>query len=715
MAGVAPLSTIKVFALGGLDKKSNDLTRSPEKASDMLNMEYDVQSSLKKRNGFELFKNISCNDFVYYSYRDEFLLFTNGSANVVVLKKDGTTRTLPLPSGISSLSNISISYTENQNNLYFTNTDEISYVMKYDGSNIYRAGLPAPRLANDAVPTYTGTGAGYCRMWYSYKDINANITFSPHYQISNLPLTVTTNTLKTDLTCGENGFFGGYLLYSGLAGIGSTTITSASNTLTNVSTNYSAGDLVLIDTENKTLSISPSTKQYLILKVLSYNSGTSTLTFDPTSFTQDDGITYSFTITRSASTPANPIPIDTRTKIYFATSSSPDIGYYTNFATFYVNNSLSTQTFNLTTLASDTFLGDIRSSIPVLFEDIYDSTTSKIMPPICKYIASYGNQIVYGGLSSYFDFNNRKTKYSINCLITYSDTSNGDGPEGVSTVNDEKIGETWDGLITGMKRCNDSLVVFKERGVFSLDGVLNPGEYNLRKINTNFVGCTSHKSILESDDGLYFQGHNGIYFTNAIGVKKLTYEIDSVVNSADYNTTRSVRLKKKQKALFCVPQLSKIIVLDYYYNQIYFWDSIAATSGFVEDKNGDVFFSNGTNIYKFNDSYSDAGNAINSLYSTTWHHAGEPSLNKKWLSMRVFALTSDAFTANIKTEGNWDTTQLTTNTMQFLSSDQTKFLMLDMQTKRSLRVTFSNNALNENLAITGYELTFEKFNDVDKN
>ena len=47
------MSTVKVFSLGGLDKKSNDLTRATEKASDMLNMEYDTQSTLKKRNGFE--------------------------------------------------------------------------------------------------------------------------------------------------------------------------------------------------------------------------------------------------------------------------------------------------------------------------------------------------------------------------------------------------------------------------------------------------------------------------------------------------------------------------------------------------------------------------------------------------------------------------------------------------------------------------------------
>lgn len=713
------MASIKTFSLGGLDKKSNDLTRAPEKASDMLNMEYDTQSSLKKRNGYELFKTITSNDLIYYGYKKEFLSFQNGSSNLTVIKSDASSRVLSFPSGIPSLADVSISYTENQNNIYFTNTDLTTYVMKYDGSNVYRAGLPAPRKEDttpgqpsEKNPSWASPASGlYSRVFYSFKDINGNITYSPYYQYDSTGGNLTVASFKTSTSFNENGFLSKYCYR---ASGSSATISSSSLTLTVTRHNYVAGEKFLIDTENKFITISPEDRAFVVLDVESVTA--TSITFSAASVGTNT-ITFASTVLY-----ASEYPVDVRSKVHVGTSASADTGY--NVTTNVLDNSIVNNTINALLGSDLVLIGENRTALDIIsFEDLYDSTTLKIMPPICSYIASFGNQIVYGKIQSFFSIStkyssypNQKIAYTNQSLIVYSDTSTADGPEGVSELNLEKIGETWDGDITGLRRCNDSMVVFKSRGVFTIDGTLIAGEYQLRKINTNFVGCTSHKSILESDDGLYFQGHNGIYYTNGIGVKKLTYEIDSVIGSADYLTTRSVRLKKKQKALFYIPELSKVVVLDYYYNQIYFWDNIDASKGIVEDSSGDVYFNDGTSIYKFNNGYLDGANSIPAYYSTTWHHAGEPSLNKKWLSMRFFALTSDVFTATVTTQGDWDTSKtLTTNSMTFSSSDQTKFLMLDMQTKRSLRVTFSNNVANENLAITGYELTFERFNDVDKN
>lgn len=724
------MASIKVYSLGGLDKKSNDLTRSPEKASDMLNMEYDIQSSLKKRNGYEVVSAEDADDIVEYGYKGEKLLFKNGLSNVTILKGDYTTRTLALPSGISALANVSISYTENQNNIYFTNTDYSTYVMKYDGSNIYRAGLPTPRVGQvsmiDTYPSYSATTSGYTRIFYKYKDINGNVIYSPYVQLSVAPTgaaNLSINSLKTDSNCTENGFLGKYCY---VVNTGSASISSSSRTLTVTRHNYVAGEKFLIDTENRAVLITPSSKSYLVLDIESVTS--TTITFTAASLGTNSFVLRDLSLYYVI----NPeYPVDIRTQVEIYRSSSDSTGYTRQFS-FVIDNGVTTNT--IPTSLSDRVLAEgILTPIP--FEDIYDSTTLKIMPPICKYIASFGDQIAYGSVQSFFtsfdtstlNAPNQRVQYANNDIFIYSDISAGDGPEGVSELNTQKVGETWDGDITGMRRCNDSLVIFKNRGVFSVDGTLISGEYQLRKLNTDFVGCTSHKSILESDGGLYFQGHNGIYYTNAIGVKKITSEIDSVFGSGSYTSTRSVRMKKKQKALFYVPELSKVVVIDYYYNQVYMWDSINASCGFIENSSGDVFFSNGTSVYKFNDGYLDDGQAISAYYSTTWHHAGEPSLNKKWLSMRLFALTADAFTATVKTEGNWAaSTYLTTNTMDFSSSDQTKFLMLDMQTKRSLRITFSNAVkketalgsgvfIGENLAITGYELSFELYNNVDKN
>lgn len=776
------MPNISVLQLGGLDKKSNDLIRPIEKASDMLNMEYDVQSSLKKRNGYGVFNLQQCDDFIYYSYRDEFLLFINGVPWITVVKKDGTTRILDLPVGTPLLTNVSISSAENQNNIYFTNTDFDTYVMKYDGDTVTRAGLPSPRFSQtskiDAAPVDANTiPGGFSRFFYSYKDINGNVTYSPYYQAPYLAgalATLTLNTFRTDTDLLENGFYGKYCFKTDAA----QTINSANRALLSNKHNYTPGDKFLMDTENLAISITPSTKSFLILEVESVAPNTS-ITFTAASI-GSNAITL-----KSLGVASYPVDIRCQVWQFQSTLSSAN---YTLQNRYVLDNSLTKQTIALSAIERT-----LISSLPLnlSLENIYDSASLKLMPPICKYIGSYGNQIVYMNIQSFFTTYstinqtapNQRVDYSNNDLICYSDISTGDGPEGVSGLNLVKIGETWDGEITGGSRCNDSFVIFKNRGVFSIDGALIDGEFQLRKINTNFVGCTSHKSMLQTDDGLFFQGHNGIYFTNAISAKKMTYELDSVFGSGSYLKTRAVRLKKKQKAIFYVEDLSKIIVIDYYYGQVYIWDNIDASCGLVEDASGDVYFAGktlystglasqsgntvtgigttftaqmvggtitysnglvtiidsftsatsleavlpktvtnesfvlkyGSQIKKFNDTYSDNGLAISAHYQTTWHHAGQPSLNKKFLSIRLFALTQDAFNIAITTEGDWNTTPLTTNTLAFGASDQTKFLMLDMQTKRSLRFKFANNTLNENIAITGYELNFEAYNNVDKN
>jgi hypothetical protein len=889
------MSTIKVFSLGGIDKKSNDLTRATDKASDMVNMEYDTQSTLKKRNGFteqivDAGSAANFDDIFYYNSKDEIIGVNTGDSSIKVLRRSGSdfiTKTIPTPSGIPVWSvNPSISYCENQNNLYFTNTDYSTYVMKYDGDSLIRAGLPTPRISDsttkiDKYPTWAGSaGPSFSRVFYSYKDLNGNIMYSPYVQYAyGTSLTdITLNSFKEDPNCNENGFFSKFCFVPSSNSIGGSTFTAsdatislyepgissieilqanitsgfgfstltsgdilswgattatvdssfpsyvagvyvgdiyiltslytagptgpitgskaaalsaANKTLVVTRHNYVAGDKFLMDTENKFLSIDSTGLSSLILDVESVTNDVTTASFtavrsgniltvltiasgaiaigskiNGTGVTADTYVvsfltgsgglgTYTVTTSQSLSSRAMtqttssitftadsfksrsisllsallayPIeyPLDIRCKVLIAFSSNETDNY--TLSAYVLDNSSITNTINAA-VQQQVFYGYGRPSTPTPLADLYDSDYQKLMPPICKYITSYGNQIIYCSIKSYFSgyanintFPNQRIDFANTSLIIYSDTSVGDSPEGFSGFNLIKVGETWDGDITGARRCNDALIIFKNRGIFSIDGDLVDSQFSLRKINSNFSGCTSHKSIMDADEGTYFQSHNGLYFTNGINASKISYEIDSLFLSGTYLNTRSVRLKKKQKSLFYVPDILsgtyKIVIIDYYYNQIYMWNSATLpASGIIEDKDGNVYFCDGAKLFKFNDSYTDNGTAISCLYSTTWHHAGEPSLNKKWLSLRTFGLTSDAFTATITTEGDWQTgTYLTTNSSVYGATTQTDFKMLDMQTKKALRINFSNSTNNENMILTGYELTYEMFNVVDKN
>jgi len=712
------MGTIKVWSLGGLDQKSNDLTRSTEKASEMQNMEYDTQSTIKKRTGYDQAFTYTSDDMIYYQNKDEKLFFNSGSSTVRVYKADNSYKALTMP---FTVLNADISASENQGNIYFTSTDLSIPVMKYDGSNIYRAGLPAPRKISgttEDVPTWTSPLAGYyTRLFYGFKDINGNLTFSPYVQYdigTGAGADLTIGTFKNNAYFKQNGFLDKYcFINSSSSTYLSTyaTISSGSRTLTVSKHNYAIGDKFLFDTDNYGILIS-SSKSYLVLEVEAINTAGTNITFTAASIGTD-------TITiRNLVTSGSSQPIDVRSRVYIATSAAPDTGYKVQ-SPVCLDNSSDTYTVNTVNPEAWTYEG--RPSEQADFEDIYDSTTFKIMPPYCKYLTSYGNQIIYGNIGKFFNNDNTSVNYDNDDIIIFSDLNIGDGPENISPLNIQKIGETWDGSITGLKRANDSLVVFKNHGVFSLDGFLLPSQYQVRKINTNYVGCTSHKSILDAEEGLYFQSHNGIYYTNAIAVKKISYELDFYFGSENYNLTRSVRYKEKQKALFYIDGSGltnqKIVVVDYYYNQVYFWTGITPTGGFIENKDGDVFFSDKTKVYKFNSSvYHDGASAIDAYYSTTYHHCGEPALRKKFLAIRIFSLTSDTFTLTLTHDSDWknDITQ-NPHTISFTSSDQTQRIVHDMQTVRAQRYTFRNNTINEPMVLTGYEITWEPYEQLDKN
>ena len=816
------MATLAISQLGGLDNKSNHLSRPADKASDMLNMEYDTETTIKKRNGYEEVESIVSDDFIYSPTLDEKMFFTNGSTDVYI-KGNGYTKTLTMPFNVGSSTGDDISSCENTLSMYFTKTDYSFPVVKYDGSHFYRAGLPTPRQASDAMPSATNAAGGSTRIFYSYKDISGLTVFSPYYELfdvstkSSYTLTgasvLTVNSLKTDATCSENGFFDKYCWVAPSFNFivdASSAITTypqissdASRTMIVKRHNYKAGEKFLFDAENPMNTIYdyssyPGTKPFLVLDISAvendttkavFTGSTSGTTLTVTAITSGtiliDGIisggtlaagtyitqqltgttggtgTYRISVSQTVSSatmtekissitfkqdltqtyvcevgpvsqlgtfwPSNNLktefPLDIRTKLHVY-DTKITASTFTKAYEFILDNSITTMS---KTVGASPTTDYFRATIPIVsfsveyMEDVYNTSSSKIMPPICKYIATYGDQIIYGSVQSYIGFNNKRVQYNNNDLIIYSDILTGDCCENTSEFNRQKIGESYDGEISGVARCNDSVVVFKDNSTFTLDGILSPGQYSIRKINTNGVGCSSHKSIVSTDEGLYFQAHNGIYFTNGINVKRISYELDSFFGSGDYSAVKAARFKKKQKTIFYIPTKSKAVVVDYYYGQVYVWDSFSTIGGLIEDKNGEIYFSDKTKLYKFKDDssatrYSDLTvTPINAYYATTYHHMGQPSLNKKFVQMRLFSLTGDAFTATVELQKDWSDSTTKSFTKKFGSSDQSFNCVFDMMTALSTRFIFKNNIKDENLVITGYEITYEPYNVRDKN
>jgi len=88
-------------------------------------------------------------------------------------------------------------------------------------------------------------------------------------------------------------------------------------------------------------------------------------------------------------------------------------------------------------------------------------------------------------------------------------------PDIIPVINFIQIKDSQGGKITGLKRINDNLVVFMEKGVYQLYvPSTDPKSFILRESDAN-IGCISSNSIVEAGQYIFFAGSDNIYMTGA--------------------------------------------------------------------------------------------------------------------------------------------------------------------------------------------------------
>lgn len=711
------MAGLKKFQLLGVDLKSNDLVRSQLNASDSRNCTKTIKGDIDKRNGYEQVESVT--------FELEKAVYWKTGDSDIFIKSDGTVH--KLYSGARQSCSIATLFpnvgvtvknriiaAEYLNNIYLTTSDGNSSVIKFDGSDAYLAGIPAPLkvFAGTAYTFSTGGTGYYFRFFYGHKDLNGNITFGPFVQdtSSSATPTITVSTFKTANPYGA--FYNKYLIATGPIAITvDASVPGTSNKIPYTATNYVVGDELLIDDEclYPALVISGSTSEIRQFRTATITAiGGGYVTLDPA-----DLANFSFTITSGGN-----INIDSRSRLYVFKSLNESFGYQSGSSAvagtitqFILDNSADNIAASVTTADPDT-----------VFEDIYDEEGQKIRPPKCRYITPYGDQLVYGNIVGIWDQENNFEQFNNNDIILYSDFGIGDNGE-TNSANIQIIGESFDGEVTGLRRCNDMLVVSKNNSMFSLDGLLAPDGYALRKIPTNYIGCESHNSILEVEGGLMFHGNDGIYFTDGVGCRKVTEDLDPLF--VTMLTTRSISTVNRldDKFLFYMTDGSTnyCLAFDYHFKTWFIWDSLDMSRGLYQKNDGTVVFAKekivtGTpfgRTYKFNSSYSDDGSAIVAYWSSNWEDLKEPSVDKKFKSLRLWNLNSTSTVYSLVTQKNWTNTDLETVTCT-LAANSTLQKFHDQKNIMSLRYIFKNSTLNQNMLITGYEMDYEATQRLDK-
>jgi len=163
-----------------------------------------------------------------------------------------------------------------------------------------------------------------------------------------------------------------------------------------------------------------------------------------------------------------------------------------------------------------------------------------------------------------------------------------------STIKDP---ETWDVAdyidvapndgqeITGFKVLGDRLVVFKNRSIYN---VFFTGDRTIPFVvykSNSSVGCASHWSIQEVDNGLVFLSYDGLYFYDGNNSYKISDRISSTINgyvSTYFGDAVSMVHRSKSRYYLGITGTgtthNKVLVWDYFHNAFSLYTGINAAS-----------------------------------------------------------------------------------------------------------------------------------------
>jgi hypothetical protein len=396
------------------------------------------------------------------------------------------------------------------------------------------------------------------------------------------------------------------------------------------------------------------------------------------------------------------------------------------------------------------------TTFSALTETLADPIKKHSLPPKGKYITTFQDCLVIAG--------QRENVNNVQYSLPYNAASLEIGSEYFPDDDNAAIVESSFGdKITSIAPLKDVLYIFHENSIHTLSGdikALSGVSYKIDLLTTEGgIGCKAHATVQEYKSNLFFLSENGIYsINNSSGYPE---EISAPIqpefkklNSYTKQKSLSFNWVKENVMLFAIPlEISngtalatlsaKIFAYDTNKNAWLEWDNIECSGGIALLDNK-VYFStrsahSSTNLiesqlYIMQDTgstydYTDHASPINFVYKTNWEALGEPTVPKKFLRLKMYAMDSDetfessSFILDVKVQRNYVRDDIGTISMDFAgisgggwgiaqwgSSSWGSSVLQGLKTKlpsgktRSLLLNFENKTINENVLISGYEL-----------
>lgn len=576
---------------------------------------------------------------------------------------------------------------------------------KYDGNRIYKAGVPKP-----TVPTDSGGGVGSLSageyLWkytFEHTDAKENIITGQESDVTSYSAAGSDSRVitLTHLTSGSGYGVAEAIVNGNQVGVTTITVSSGHDLKTN--------DQVYID--------DGVSGQVVKRKITSTT-------------------TTSITIEGSAVDVSNLDSISQTKLTLWRTQADGTL--------FYLEKEFVNDTTNATIAYTST------NADATLVQEYIPPVKVPSLPPSCRYIDVWRGQIVMTG--------NRE---NVN-TVYYSDFDGENFPIDQSFVTESRLG----GGNSGLKSLDNSLFIFKPRSIITCTGDLGTDQFQVDGLGDDGVGCIAHATIKEINGVLWFLGKQGIYTVNRSGHVKMSEKIEPKFDEV-YEEKRAIAHYWIERDMYFVhfPVFledgssekymditnSFILVYDLYRESWFEWNSINMTGGITEYK-GEIFtlgfvqdpvaLTTTRYIFKFldagtEDDYADHSLGINFSYKSHWEAAGEPSVYKKFLRLKVHSLDgtigdfeTDKFSLNVTTEHDYNQITESDFSLDFSGGSEgwggsawgqfswgearLEQLSSKLSSKKakSLRVNFSNNNILENILISGYELEISASYDI---
>ena len=627
----------------------------------------------------------------------------------------------------SHYSNIGENYFENatfanvNGNLYISTG--YTELMKFDGQRVYRAGLPKPDPINSVTANHDGTEdatgvfeADTKAVWKYFstlvnKDANGNIVESvPSEYTSSFEYTPSAAGNKLDAIDIDIPKFDTdkYSNFNSSANIINGDWTVATNIIPMTTTpNCIVGDLLYI--------FNGATSKWIESKVTDVTGNNVTIS---DTITQPSGLSPYKKRCSSGAT----VRIYRTTDIWIANSAMENpLPDYFLLDEISIHNESSDLTYSDTTSDADIIANGAYT------QPVKDHS----LPPKGKYITAWNNQLVIAG-----NLDNMNTLY-------YSDyTSPEYFPSGTnSIVINTKFGDK----VTGVAPLSTVLYVFQGNSIHTIMGDLITDVFRVSTLSTaGEVGCVAHHSINEVKDSLFFLSDKGVYsLQNGRGApQEISSIISPLFSSSLYNKPRSQSINWAEKDLFLLymPKANDassdiIVAYDHFRNAWFKWTNLDCKGGMTLLNRNVIFNNNNSTSKKLcslngnnnSSDYIDNHLAIPFKYVTHWESLGDPSINKKFLRIKLHTLDpedtfeSPNFALDVNMERNYIPATIaniqlsyagssgwgTSEWGSFLWGEHTKNAIkhkLPTGWSKSFRFSFENNEPSENILISGYEL-----------